>query len=183
MATINRLLKAFVRFDGTGRIIPGSLIRRRKMPKTGRWMEIQPYLCCTTSTSTTSTASQCECDSVLTVGYFGEELDIYGYSHPDSELGGLGSLTPNCENMVNLMYSSSFNALVLTITQTVMCSEIIVEIDGIEYTFIPYDVGDTVIAYISSIASNIFSVIGSTHTICVHNTICTTTTTTTIGGQ
>jgi len=47
MATIDkRPLKAFVRFDGTGRIVPSSLIFRRKKPKVGKWQEIPAYECC-----------------------------------------------------------------------------------------------------------------------------------------
>jgi len=62
MASIdNRPLKAYVRFDGTGRIVPSSLILRRKMPKVGKWVEIPAYQCCnpitTTTTSSTSTTT------------------------------------------------------------------------------------------------------------------------------
>lgn len=42
----NKKLRAFVRFDGSGRVVPGSLILRMKMPKVGRWNEISPYKCC-----------------------------------------------------------------------------------------------------------------------------------------
>ena len=54
----NRPLKAYVRFDGTGRIVPSSLILRRKKPKVGKWVEIPAYECCnyippTTTTTTT----------------------------------------------------------------------------------------------------------------------------------
>jgi len=56
MATIdNRPLKAFVRFDGTGRIVPSSLILRRKKPKVGKWVEIPAYECCNPTTTTTTT--------------------------------------------------------------------------------------------------------------------------------
>ena len=52
-----RDLKAFVRFDGSGRIVAGSLILRKNKPKVGKWHEIQAYECCnyipTTSTTTT----------------------------------------------------------------------------------------------------------------------------------
>lgn len=41
-----RDLKAFVRFDGSGRIVAGSLILRKKKPKVGKWHEIQAYECC-----------------------------------------------------------------------------------------------------------------------------------------
>jgi len=60
MATIDkRPLKAYVRFDGTGRIVPSSLILRRKKPKVGNWVEIPAYECCepTTSSTTTTTSS------------------------------------------------------------------------------------------------------------------------------
>lgn len=47
MASIDkRPLKAYVRFDGTGRIVPSSLILRRKMPKVGKWAEIPAFECC-----------------------------------------------------------------------------------------------------------------------------------------
>lgn len=59
MAITNaRPLKAYVRFDGTGRIVPSSLILRRKKPKVGKWVEIPAYECCnyvpTTTTTTTA---------------------------------------------------------------------------------------------------------------------------------
>ena len=58
MATIdNRPLKAYVRFDGTGRIVPSSLILRRKMPKVGKWVEIPAYQCCNPTTTTTTSSS------------------------------------------------------------------------------------------------------------------------------
>jgi len=46
MATNKRTLKAYVRFDGSGRIIPGSLILQRSKPKVGNWKEILAYECC-----------------------------------------------------------------------------------------------------------------------------------------
>lgn len=58
MATIDkRPLKAYVRFDGTGRIVPSSLILRRKKPKVGKWVEIPAYECCEPTTSTTTSST------------------------------------------------------------------------------------------------------------------------------
>lgn len=54
MATDRRNLKAFVRYDGTGKIVPGSLVLRRSIPKVGDWREIVANLCCTTTTTTTA---------------------------------------------------------------------------------------------------------------------------------
>jgi hypothetical protein len=45
MATNNKL-KAYVRYDGTGRVIAGSLILQRFKPKVGNWKEIDAYECC-----------------------------------------------------------------------------------------------------------------------------------------
>lgn len=39
-------LKAFVRYDGTGRIIAGSLILQRSKPKVGNWQQTNAYECC-----------------------------------------------------------------------------------------------------------------------------------------
>jgi len=46
MATNNRPLKAYVRFDGSGRVVAGSLILRKNKPKVGKWQEIPAYECC-----------------------------------------------------------------------------------------------------------------------------------------
>lgn len=49
-------LKAFVRFDGSGRVVSGSLILRKNKPKVGKWQEIVAYECCNTTTTTTTSA-------------------------------------------------------------------------------------------------------------------------------
>lgn len=46
MASNRRDLKAYVRFDGTGRVIAGSLILNRFKPAVGNWKEIPAYECC-----------------------------------------------------------------------------------------------------------------------------------------
>lgn len=52
MGTIDkRPLKLFMRYDGQGRLISGSAVWRRKMPKVGKWLEIQGYECCGTTTT------------------------------------------------------------------------------------------------------------------------------------
>lgn len=58
MGSINpRPLKAYVRFDGSGRIVAGSLVLRRKKPKVGKWMEIPAYECCNPTSTTTTTVA------------------------------------------------------------------------------------------------------------------------------
>jgi hypothetical protein len=46
-----RDLKAYVRFDGSGRVVAGSLILRRSKPKVGKWQEISAYECCNPATT------------------------------------------------------------------------------------------------------------------------------------
>lgn len=46
MASNKKDLKAFVRYDGTGRVISGSLILQRNKPKVGKWEQIGAYECC-----------------------------------------------------------------------------------------------------------------------------------------
>jgi hypothetical protein len=58
MANSNNRLKAYVRYDGTGRVIAGSLILQRFKPKVGNWQEIDANECCNyvpTTTTTTTT--------------------------------------------------------------------------------------------------------------------------------
>lgn len=55
-------LKAYVRYDGSGRVVAGSLVFRKKKPKNGRWVEITKNQCCNaepipSSSSTTTTSS------------------------------------------------------------------------------------------------------------------------------
>jgi hypothetical protein len=52
-----RINKAYVRYDGTGRLISGALLLNRFKPTGGgKWHEIPAYECCnpTTTTSTTT---------------------------------------------------------------------------------------------------------------------------------
>jgi len=50
-------LRAFVRIDGQGFVIPGSLIFRRNTPKQGKWFEIDADQCCPTTTTTSASTS------------------------------------------------------------------------------------------------------------------------------
>ncbi len=55
MTPNKRDLKAFVRYDGSGRVVAGSLILRRQKPKVGKWVEVPAYECCNPTTTTTTT--------------------------------------------------------------------------------------------------------------------------------
>jgi len=55
----NRDLKAYIRIDGSGRDVAGSLVLRTKMPTNGKWRQVLASQCCNpvvpTTTTTTST--------------------------------------------------------------------------------------------------------------------------------
>ena len=61
MGSINkRPLNAYVRYDGSGRVVAGSLVLRRKIPKVGNWKELPAniaYECCYPTTTTTTTVA------------------------------------------------------------------------------------------------------------------------------
>ena len=50
-------LRAFARLDGSGRVVPSSLIQRKNKPKVGKWVEVPAWECCNGTTTTTSTTA------------------------------------------------------------------------------------------------------------------------------
>jgi hypothetical protein len=72
-----RNLKAFVRYDGSGRVVAGSLVLRKKKPKVGRWEEILTYECCNDvpSTTTTSTSNTTTTTTTLSPTAYSYTLD------------------------------------------------------------------------------------------------------------
>jgi hypothetical protein len=67
MANRNNQLKAYVRYDGTGRVIAGSLILQRFKPKVGNWVEIEANECCNFTTTTTTTVAPSTTTTTTTV--------------------------------------------------------------------------------------------------------------------
>lgn len=86
MGSINtRPLKAFVRFDGSGRIVAGSLILRKNKPKVGKWKEIQAYECCnyvpTTTTTTTAALTTTTTTAAIGCATLGRAADFAVLGH------------------------------------------------------------------------------------------------------
>lgn len=52
---MSKNLKAYVRYDGNGRVVSSSLILSRVKPKVGKWKEIENNECCNSTTTTTTT--------------------------------------------------------------------------------------------------------------------------------
>ena len=111
MASNNRL-KAFVRYDGSGRVIAGSLILQRFKPKVGNWVEIDAYECCNpTTTTTTSTTAGPTTTTTTTSGLFSGTVSI-GYSTCENQEGSFlvtGNGTTFCNSTE--LYSAGFTTL------------------------------------------------------------------------
>ena len=50
--SIDKNQKAYIRIDGSGRDVAGSLLLRNKMPGNGKWREVVAYQCCNMSLAT-----------------------------------------------------------------------------------------------------------------------------------
>ena len=67
-------LKGFVRFDGSGRVVSGSLILRKSKPKVGKWQEVIGYECCNTD----------QTPIVVDI------IDSFPFTYPDMVLQSIG---------------------------------------------------------------------------------------------
>ena len=70
----NQNLKAYVRYDGSGRVVAGSLILRRQKPKVGNWQQINKNECCNFDQSTITVNVQ----------------SSFPFTYPDFVLQGVG---------------------------------------------------------------------------------------------
>jgi len=116
----NQNLKAYVRYDGQKKIVPGSLILRENKPTIGNFVEIMPVnLCCGTTTV---------CDSCVTlqgVGEYDEELETYYYGFTLQTRSSGANLTGTIHWTPSFSESFSLDA------------------DGDDYDF-QYDFGDAI---------------------------------------
>ncbi len=123
-------LKAYVRYDGSGRVVAGSLILRRQKPKVGKWVEIPAYECCNgtpssfayntvfdssamacygsgtaqvlySASSTLELGSTMYYDSALTIPYGGAEGDGFSYEGNYYQLDIMGIPANAISNISN----------------------------------------------------------------------------------
>lgn len=140
------------------------------------------YLTTTTTTSeptttTTTTTLYCEgplCDTTLTVDEYleGEEA-VYGF---DRIFIGFGSLNPDCEDINYLVWVNDETPQLQLQTSQCYNSPIVIEIDGVQYTLISEDEGNSFFLN----TSNPFPATGQTCHVRICGTECTTTTSTTV---
>ena len=110
----NKRLKAYVRFDGSGRVVPSSLILQRNKPKVGNWQEIDAYECCnyttttttsttpTTTTTTTPTPGDCFCYTISN-----ETAGTLLYSYTDCSSSEFVRAAPINADTISIVCSST----------------------------------------------------------------------------
>jgi hypothetical protein len=125
MGSINkRDLKAYVRYDGSGRVVAGSLILRRNKPKVGNWQEIQGYECCNDVTLTYTVTSPTITD--VTLRLFCNDTQInYLYTPSDSTtIASLIVILNNTFNVLGTFSNPSGNIIKLVMSgnqKTALC--------------------------------------------------------------
>jgi hypothetical protein len=100
MTPNKRDLKAYSRFDGTGRIVPGSTVLRRQKPKVGNWKETTAYECCNDVTLTFTIPDVVINDVSLRL-FCNDTLINYLYTPRDSS---------SIENIITIL-NQTFNVL------------------------------------------------------------------------
>ena len=124
MSTNARPLKGYVRFDGQGRIIPGSLILRKKKPAIGTWKEVPAYECCNSVTLTYTVANPVITDVTLILFCNGTQIN-YLYTPSDStNIASLVDILNNTFNLLGTFSNPSGNIIQLVMSgeqKTALC--------------------------------------------------------------
>jgi len=122
--TNKRDLKAFVRYDGSGRVVAGSLILRRQKPKVGKWTEIQGYQCCNDVTMTFVMPDVSINDVSLRLLCNGTEIS-YGFTSQDStNVNDVISILNGTFNMLGVFSNPSGQVIQLVMSgdqKTALC--------------------------------------------------------------
>jgi hypothetical protein len=119
-----RDLKAFVRYDGSGRVVAGSLILRRQKPKVGKWTEIQGYQCCNDVTLTFTVPSATIVDVTVRLLCNGTQIH-YLYTPSDStDMASLLNILNQTFNVLGTFSNPSGNIVQLVMSgdqKTALC--------------------------------------------------------------
>lgn len=117
MGSNKRDLKAYVRYDGSGRVVPGSLILRRNKPKVGKWTEVQGYECCNPLVILSVTPAEvdasmefllkCNGSVIITNGSVGSATISGVITNLNASMSGLGTFVLVGEDTVQLTMTSA----------------------------------------------------------------------------
>lgn len=107
MGSIDKNLKAYVRYDGSGRVVPGSLILRKQKPKVGKWTEIQGYECCNPNT-TLKFVDPPFVDPIFQITCSGSV--VFEYSFVGTTFGSIGDLITELSTNPSTSFLGTFSA-------------------------------------------------------------------------
>lgn len=119
MANSNNRLKAYVRYDGTGRVIAGSLILQRSKPKVGNWQEIDANECCNPTTTTTTTTEI----PVTTTTTTTTALDCFCYDVDNQTAGTLEYTYTECGSEVATTASINADTISIVCSSTAVTGD------------------------------------------------------------
>jgi hypothetical protein len=119
MANSNNRLKAYVRYDGTGRVIAGSLILQRSKPKVGNWQEIDANECCNPTTTTTTTTET----PVTTTTTTTAALDCFCYTVDNQTAGTLEYTYTDCGSEVATTASINADTISIVCSSTAVTGD------------------------------------------------------------
>jgi hypothetical protein len=124
MATNNRPLKAFVRFDGSGRVVSSSLILRKNKPKVGKWKEIEGYECCNDVTLTFTPESTTIANVTLRLFCNGTEINYLFTPRDSTSMVDLITILNQTFNVLGTFTNPSGNIIQLVMSgeqKTALC--------------------------------------------------------------
>jgi hypothetical protein len=119
-----RTLKAFVRYDGSGRVVSSSLILRKQKPKVGKWTEIQGYECCNDVTLTYTVATPTITDVVLRLFCNGTQIHYLFTPSDSTTIASLIIILNNTFNVLGTFSNPSGNIIELVMSgdqKTALC--------------------------------------------------------------
>lgn len=129
MANSNNRLKAYVRYDGTGRVIAGSLILQRSKPKVGNWQEIDANECCnyvpttTTTTSSTSTSTTTSTSTSTTTTTTTAGPECFCYTVDNQTAGALDYTYTDCGSEVPTSTSIQADTISIVCSSTAVTGD------------------------------------------------------------
>jgi len=124
MSTNARPLKGYVRFDGQGRIIPGSLILRKKKPAIGTWKEVPAYECCNSVTLSYTVADARLSNVTLILFCNGTQINSLLSLGTSTTVASLVTILNNAFNVLGTFSNPSGNIIQLVMSgeqKTALC--------------------------------------------------------------
>jgi hypothetical protein len=113
-----RDLKAFVRYDGSGRVVAGSLIFRKKKPTIGNFQQIQSFKCCNDVTLTYTVATPTITDVTVRLFCNGTQINYLFTTRDSTTIASLITILNTTFNVLGVFSNPSGN-----IVQLVMSGE------------------------------------------------------------